>query len=70
MNAAITFNPSEVAEVLIKGESEWLPVKSMSQSYWRLDDGSTSSRGRRGWVIVTTDGERIAVGVEAIEGVR
>ncbi len=68
--AMSTFEPDDVREVLLKGEPEWLEVQSLTQGHWRLADGTDSRRGRRGWVIVTADGERIAVSVEAIEGVR
>mgnify|MGYP000105312020 CR=1 FL=1 len=63
-------DPEEVTEVLLRGDHDWLSVASMETGWWRLHDGSQSDRGKRGWIITTTDGERICVGVTGIEGVR
>jgi len=68
MNTQI--KPEEVSEVLLRGDHDWLPVSSLETGLWHLHDGSKSDRGRRGWIITTTEGERICVSVTGIEGVR
>ena len=65
-----TVNPEEVHYVLLRGEDDWLSVNSMEPGVWRLEDGGPTSRGKRGWIIVLADGERIVVEATAIVGVR
>ncbi len=62
--------PENVREVLLRGETEWLPVRSMQSGHWRLEDGTPGERGKRGWIITLDDGEIIFLGVTAIEGLR
>jgi hypothetical protein len=65
-----TIKPENVTEVLLRGESDWQGVQSLTAGFWRLEDGTKSTHGRRGWIIVLDDGTQVCIGVEGIEGVR
>ena len=63
-------DPTKIQEVLLRGETTWFQVDTMTPGFWRLDDGTGGTRGRRGWIIVLDDGTEIVVGAEAVDGVR
>ena len=63
-------DPTEVSEVLIAGESVWLPVAEMECVVWRLDDSTRSTQGKRGWRITTVDGRVKHVDSRSIVGVQ
>ena len=70
MTEATIVWPDEVESVLLRGDTEWRDVERIEQGYWRLEDGSSSPRGRRGWVIDLVDGGRVCCDVKLIEGVK
>ena len=70
MSYAETVKPDEVSAVLLKGEDTWREVTDMQPIYWRLDDGTKSDRGRRGWILTLPDGEEVFATVSVIEAVR
>ena len=62
--------PAEVSSVLIRGEDVWTPIKSLTHGFWRLDDNSGETRGKRGWIIELHNGKRIMLSIHSIDGVQ
>ncbi len=65
-----TIEPEDIRYVLLRGEADWLAVDYIEPGFWRLGDGTPSTRGKRGWVIQISGGEKVVVAAEAIQGVR